>query len=215
MKKTFFILILLIFPLILFSAFLASCGREEPEPPTVNWSDYAVVVPVSGVRQDSVSAYNALLAKIRQETGKNPEIRHETDEPVKNEILIDCDRDEFYEPENLVRKEDALIRFTGDKFIVAAGYGREMLSDAIYELAGMISVDNAVEAGELYRIKGKYPYDSVTVNGVELGRYVIVLPSGIEKDRYFDSNSFDQNRFDDKYRAALRAESWAVKFTGW
>ncbi|MCR4683268.1 MAG: hypothetical protein K5647_08055 [Clostridiales bacterium] len=215
MKKTFFILILLIFPLILFSAFLASCGREEPEPPTVNWSDYAVVVPVSGVRQDSVSAYNALLAKIRQETGKNPEIRHETDEPVKNEILIDCDRDEFYEPDNLVRKEDALIRFTGDKFIVAAGYGREMLSDALYELAGMISADNTFEAGELYRINGKYPYDSVTVNGVELGRYVIVLPSGIEKDRYFDSNLFAQNRFDDKYLAALRAESWSVKFTGW
>lgn len=215
MKKTFFILILLIFPLILFSAFLASCGREEPEPPTVNWSDYAVVVPVSGVRQDSVSAYNALLAKIRQETGKNPEIRHETDEPVKNEILIDCDRDEFREPENLVRADDALIRFTGDKFIVAAGYNKNMLSDAIYELAGMISVDNAVEAGELYRIKGKYPYDSVTVNGVELGRYVIVLPSGIEKDRYFDSDLFAQNRFDDKCLAALRAGSWAVKFTGW
>lgn len=217
MKNPSLFRLLIRMPFILIPVFfIVSCGHEEPELITkINWSDYAIVLPASGVRQDSVSAYNALLAKIRQETGKSPEIRHETDEPVKNEILIDCDRDEFYEPDNLVRADDALIRFTGDKFIVAAGYGREMLSDALYELAGMISVDNAVEAGELYRIKGKYPYDSVTVNGVELGRYVIVLPSGIEKDRYFDSNSFDQNRFDDECRAALRAESWAVKFTGW
>lgn len=217
MKKPSLFRLLIRMPFILIPVFfIVSCGHEEPELITkINWSDYAIVLPASGVRQDSVSAYNALLAKIRQETGEHPEIRHETDDPVKNEILIDCDRDEFYEPDNLVRKEDALIRFTGDKFIVAAGYGREMLSDAIYELAGMISVDNAVEAGELYRINGKYPYDSVTVNGVELGRYVIVLPSGIEKDRYFDSDLFAQNRFDDKCLAALRAESWAVKFTGW
>ena len=90
--------------------FIVSCGHEEPELITkINWSDYAIVLPVSGVRQDSVSAYNALLAKIRQETGKNPEIRHETDDPVKNEILIDCDRDEFREPENLVRADTVPI----------------------------------------------------------------------------------------------------------
>ena len=216
MKNPSLFRLLIRMPFILIPVFfIVSCGHEEPEPITkINWSDYAIVLPVSGVRQDSVSAYNALLAKIRQETGKSPEIRHETDEPVKNEILIDCDRDEFREPENLVRADDALIRFTGDKFIVAAGYNKNMLSDAIYELAGMISVENAVEAGELYRINGKYPYDSVSVNGVDLGRYVIVLPPGEEKNRYFDSNSFDQNRFDDECRAALRAESWAVKFTG-
>ena len=167
----------------------------ETEPPAVDVSiiadgvcEYTVIRPDDGEKNKvAVSAAAALRVALSEATGATVKInsdwmkKGETAPAEAKEIVVgDCNRPENQEIRKNLRRNDFAIVYAGQRIYIVGGSGEATQRGTEYFVNAYVNKDakTLVVKSDLHYVDvyDQYALGAVTINGVNLMEYTIVIP---------------------------------------
>ncbi|MBR7099167.1 MAG: endonuclease/exonuclease/phosphatase family protein, partial [Clostridia bacterium] len=149
------------------------------------FASYTIVVPYNADSALSGAA-NSLQKLIENAIGVKLEIKKEpptaaTSIETDYEIILgEIDRDEVRSFYTTLKKEDAGYALVGKKLLILGYSGNDVSRSVIQFRVNVLdkinSLDVLMKAGDSNVVAGKYAYQTLLVNGVDIANYKIVYP---------------------------------------
>lgn len=154
---------------------------------------YQIIYPKDCSPQVAAAA-DALRSKLLEVTGIPFFMRTDNMETAgEGEIVIgNCNRTEMRTALSAITYRDYAVTAT-DSNILIAGYEDSKVADAVYSFINQLTKDNLVISngnvvlkwkGDYSKLYTNYKFDSLTIQEVDLSKYRIVYPAGLNLDEY-------------------------------